>query len=70
MLFATACRQKEVYLSAAAAVKSPVEQGSLGVDVIQHGPGVVGHGGREDDGVVIPCQGLEKRIQPRSLVHL
>lgn len=44
-----------LYLSAAAAVKSPVKQGSLGVDVIQHGPGVVGHGGGKHDGVVIPC---------------
>jgi len=58
------------YLSAAAAVQSAMEQGSFGVDVVEHGPGVVGHRGGEDDGVVLSRQGFKKRVETGAFVHL
>lgn len=57
-------------LSAAAAVESAMEECALRVDVVQHRPRVVGHGCREDDGVVVSRQRFQERVQARSLVHL
>lgn len=66
------CRQLPYpsHLSAAASVKPPVEKSTLGIDVVQHRARVVRHGRREDDGVVVSREGLEERVEARSLVHL
>ena len=58
------------YLSAAASVESSVEKRSLGIDEVEHRPGVVRHRSGEDDRVVVSRQRFQEWVEPRPLVHL